>query len=159
MLFIEWWIVRRFIILIMAIALCSGFIWAVRKKRKWIRIPVTLLGSPIVILAALALGLQVLALGCLTYSAPVYSPNHEEAARVRTDDEGATGGNSHVDVFRHHGLVSQEVFWGQWKSVGPEDIHWISDSELEIRQDGPAYSCEGMPSIKVTCITKPLSSK
>jgi len=159
MVFIEWWIVRRLVILITAIALCSGFVWSVRGKRKRIKVPVMLVGSPVVILAALALALQVLAAGCLSYSAPVYSPSHSEAARVRTDDEGGLGGNSHVDVFRHHGLDSQEAYWGEWRSVGPEDIHWVSDTELKIEHDGPAYTCESMRSVKVTCIAKPLSSK
>jgi hypothetical protein len=157
MFFIEWWVVRRFAILLALLAVSCVAIWLVRKQRRSLRIATAVLGSPIAVLATLFLGLQALAVGCLSYSEPVYSPDHRQAARVRTDDEGAIGGNSHVELFSKHGFSSTEVYWGEWRSVNAEDIRWLSDTELEIMHDGRMYECQSFSTVKVHCTPKAFS--
>ena len=155
MLFIEWWLVQRFTLLIaLLVASCTGW-WLVRNKRKSIRVAVVIMSSPIAVLAGLFLALQFLALGCLSYSSPVYSPDHSQAVRVRTDDEGATGGNSHVDLFWNHGFSSKEVYWGGWKSVHVKDLKWESNSTLELWHDSPIYLCESSRRVQVKCFGTP----
>jgi hypothetical protein len=96
MLFIEWWLVKPFAVLIaLSIASCAAW-WVVRNRHKSIRVAVMILSSPVAVLAGLFLALQLLALGCLSYSSPVYSPDRSQAVRVRTDDEGATENGGRV---------------------------------------------------------------
>jgi hypothetical protein len=84
MVFIEWWLVKRFTVLIaLLIVSCAGW-WFVRNGRKSIRVAVIILSSPVAVLAGLFLALQFMALGCLSYSSPVYSPDRSQAVRVRT---------------------------------------------------------------------------
>jgi hypothetical protein len=155
MVFIEWWLVQRFAVMIaVLIASCCGW-WLVRNRRKSIRVAVIILSSPVAILTGLFLALQVSALGCLTYSTAVYSPDHSTAARVRTDDEGATGGNSQVELFWNHGLSSKDVYLGGWKSVDVKDLKWESNSTLVVQHDLPMYACESSPGIRVTCLERP----
>jgi hypothetical protein len=150
-LFIEWWVVRRFAILLALLVVSCAAIWFVRKRRRSLRIAIAIVGSPIAVLASLFLALQVLALGCLSYSNPVFSPDHSQAARVRTDDEGALGGNSSVELFSKHGLSATEVYWGRWTSVDVKDVRWVSDTDLDIVHDGPMYYCQSSSSVKVHC--------
>ena len=155
MLFIEWWLVKRFTVLIALLLVSCAGMWFVRKKRNPLRLVTMILGSPVAVLAGLFLGLQFLALGCLSYSSALYSPDHTHAVRVRTDDEGATGGNSHVEMFWNHGFSSQDVYWGQWKSVGIYDLQWENNSTLDVRHDSPMYVCESTPKVKVQCLDRP----
>jgi hypothetical protein len=154
MLFIEWWLVERIAILSAIPALFFVAIWLVRKRTRPWRIMTMILGSPLAVLAGLFLALQLTAIGCLSYSSPLYSPDHLKAVRIRTDDEGATGGNTHVELFSKHGFSSMEVYSGQWKSVDVQDIRWLSNSELVITHDSPMYSCEGSPTVVVRCIDR-----
>jgi hypothetical protein len=154
MVFIEWWLVCRFAILFGVLILACISIWLVRRRRRLVRIVVAVIGSPIAVLAALLLGLQALPLGCLSYSAPIYTPDHTKAARVRTDDEGATGGNSQVEIFWNHGFSAEDVYWGEWRSVDGPDIRWISNNSVEIIHDDPMYDCHSTPNIAVRCIPR-----
>jgi hypothetical protein len=104
MFFLSLRVFKAFAITISFFAAACIAIWLVRKRRNLLRIPVILLSSPIAIFAALFAGLQVLALGCETYSVPLYSPNRDKLLRVTTDDEGALGGNSQVELLTHHGF-------------------------------------------------------
>ena len=113
-----------------------------------------LFAYPFALLTGLLLILQVMAVGCLSYSPPLYSPDHLKAARIRTDDEGGLGGNTHVELFSNHGLSSTEVYWGGWLSVGLQDIRWLGNTELEIKHDGPVESCTDAPTVKVRCVAK-----
>jgi hypothetical protein len=154
MLFIEWWLVKRFAVLIaLLIASCAAW-WVVRNRHKSIRVAVTILSSPVAVLAGLFLALQLLALGCLSYSSPVYSPDRTQEVRVRTDDEGATGANSHVELFWNHGFSSKDVYWGGWKSVDLKDLKWESNSMLDLRHDSPMYVCESSRRVKVNCLER-----
>jgi hypothetical protein len=146
--------VKRFAILIvLLVASCTGW-WLVRNRRKSTRVAVIVLSSPVTVLAGLFWALQLMALGCLSYSSPVYSPDRSQAARVRTDDEGATGGNSHVDLFWNHGFSSKEMYWGAWRSVDAKDLKWQSNSTLEVRHDPPVYLCESSRTVKVSCLQR-----
>jgi hypothetical protein len=155
MVFIEWWLVERFAVLIaLLLASCAGW-WLVRNRRKSIRVAIIILSSPVAILSGLFLSLQVLAVGCLSYSPPVYSPDRSQAVRVRTDDEGATGGNSHVELFWNHGLSSQEVYWGSWKSVDVKDLTWESNTTLKVTHYPREYACKSSRAVTVSCLERP----
>jgi hypothetical protein len=159
MLFVEWWLLTRFAVLGGLLILSCAAFWFVRGRHRWIRIAVGILGSPIFILASLSLALQLMAVGCLSYSSPVYSPDCLHAARVRTDDEGATGGNSHVELFWNYGFSSQEVYSGGFQSVSVADLVWDSNSTLEVRHDSPMYMCEGSQKVRVKCVQRNPSSR
>jgi hypothetical protein len=158
MLFIEWWLVGRFAILIaVIIATCASW-WLIRNRRKSIRVAVIILSSPVAVLAALFLALQYSALGCLSYSSPLYSPDKRQAVRVRTSDGGATGGESSVELFWNHGFSSKDVYWGEWKSVDIKDLKWENDSTLDVRHGLPMYFCGSSPRVKVNCLERPVLS-
>jgi hypothetical protein len=62
------------------------------------------------------------------HSTPVYSPNREFAMRINYGPFG----NTSVEVFRLHGLVSDTVFVGSLDDN--RDPRWVSDGELEVFQ-------------------------
>jgi len=111
---------------------------------------VSLLGS-LAVLASLAFS------GCETHSPMVYSPSGKIAARANNFDEGATGGETSVTLHWAHGLRSQTVYGGGWKSVGPSDIKWMNDSELIIRYDSvyaAQPACSSTSQVKVSCVPR-----
>ena len=136
--------------ILLLIASCFGW-WLVRNKRRSIRLLVIILSSPVAILAGLFLALQFLALGCRSYSSPVYSPDHSQAVRVRTDDEGATGGSSQVELFWNHGFSSEDVYSGGWKSVDVKNVEWEINSTLKLTHYSTMYLCEISRRVKVSC--------
>lgn len=158
MFFIEWWLVTRFAVLVALLFACFTGWWLVRNRRKSVRIATILLSSPVAILTGLFLALQCLALGCLSYSAPVYSPDHSQAVRVRTDDEGATGGNSQVELFWNRGLSSKDVYQGGWKSVDVKDLEWEDSSTLNITHDTTMRLCESSGRVQVNCVERGVQS-
>lgn len=112
---------------------------------------VSLVGS-LVFAASLA------ASGCSAYSPMIYSPSGKIAARTNDYDAGAVGGDTSVTLHWAHGLRSQTVYAGEWKSVLPSEIKWVSDSELIIRYDagyGPLNSpCSSTSQVKVNCVPR-----
>lgn len=156
MLFIEWWLIWRFIAGVLITLLAVFAFWAVEKRRLALQLPIRILSIPVAASGSLFALLTWGVSGCLSYSTPIYSPNHRNVARIRTDDEGATGGNTSVEIISFHGLKNEDVFWGSWRSVEPADIRWVGDSELAITYDGNLYSCSGTHAIKVTCQPKPV---
>jgi hypothetical protein len=152
MLFIEWWIVGRLLLLLTAMIAACLAIWVVRGRTKWLRWTTVIFGYPVIVFAVLFFALQVLASGCQSYSSPVYSPDRSQAVRIRTDDEGAMGGNSTVELFSEHGLHSKDVYWGEWRSVDVSGLHWTTNSKLEVRYEGPMYTCESTKAVTVRCI-------
>ena len=112
---------------------------------------VSLLGS-FATLAFLALS------SCNTHSALIYSPSGKIAARANDFDEGATGGGTFVTLHWAHGIRSQTVYSGGWKSVVPSDIKWANDSELTIHYDAgfgaPIQPCSSTSQVKVSCIPR-----
>src|SRR5579859_7554696 len=86
---------------------------------------VSLVGS-LVVVASLAFS------GWETHSPMMYSPSGKVAARANDFDAGAIGGDTSVTLHLAYGLRSQTVYGGGWKSVGPSDIKWTSDSQLII---------------------------
>lgn len=113
-----------------------------------------LLSVPVGALGALFALLTWGASGCQSYSTPLYSPNGKMAARIRTADEGALGGGTSVELFSAHGLDTNQLFQGGWRSVQPGDVRWTSDSELTISYEGEAYSCASAQTVKVRCTAK-----
>jgi|SRR5665213_578604 len=129
---LDWELIGVYAVLL-AILLASGVV--IRAARKWrtsLRVTVKAVTWPIAILSALLLGIELLVPGRVTKSPAVFSPDRSKAARVRTADEGATGGDSTVDIFSNHGFSYTQVYWGEWESVGDQDLHWVSNSGLQI---------------------------
>jgi hypothetical protein len=87
------------------------------------------------------------------YSVPVYSPSRTMAARI--DEYNASGfgrADSSVELFTSHGFESKVVYFGEWDSVGIDDLHWKSESELEIFYKGPPCYCTSTRHVVVRCI-------
>jgi hypothetical protein len=155
MLFVEWWLLGRICLGLLMIALPVFSSWVVRKKRWPVRIPVRIL-SALTALCGVFFWLIGLALPSPRfYSAAVYSPNRKTAARI--DDYNASGlggGDTSVELFTFHGLKCDIVYFGEYKSVGANDLQWKSDSELEIYYDGPTGDCKSTQRVLVQCIRK-----
>ena len=154
MLFIEWWLVERFSVGLLMVAVAFIIWWFARRK-----------GWPIRLLAQLISGLVVL-YGFLVmwwvvasshiYSVPIYSPNQKMAVRIDAYNPGELGGPTYdsVELFWAHGFISAVVFSGEWKSVDTANLRWKSDSELEIYFGGTAYVCRSTPRVRVRCISR-----
>ncbi len=127
-------------------------VWKAQSRRKLIAIPIYVSGTVVGLLAAGFLFLFSLTVGCHTYSVPLYSPNRKIAARVWDFDQGAIGGHSDVELYSSHGFVTDLVFDGQWKTVVPKDVRWVSDNDLEIHFEYGTPFCEGTKYVKVHCI-------
>jgi hypothetical protein len=155
MIFFNWGIIGFYAVLLAILLASGGVIRAARKWRRSLRVTATILSWPFAVLAILLLGLELLTSGCETDSPPIYSPDHRKAAVIHTDDYGATGGDTFVEVFSHHGFSSTQVYWGEWESVRTEDIHWAGDRELVITHDEPMYQCGSTATATVRCERRP----
>ena len=135
----------------------AGIFHWFRGRRPFIRIPARIVSVVVCLLSftAMSLVLLVLLLGCDSHLQPVLSPSGDKAARVETDDEGATGGNSGVAVYSHHGFSVHTVMYGDWRGVSREDLRWTSDSALEIHYKGRDPKCSDTADVHVTCIERP----
>jgi len=136
-------------------------IYGIKRARKIrILIPriagVVLCGS-VGLLGSLAMVLSLAFSGCSTSSALIYSPSGSFAARTNDFDGGAIGGDTTVTLHWAHGLRSQTIYGGGWKSVRPSDIEWKSETELTIHYDAYVpltWPCTSTPRVKVTCVSR-----
>ena len=134
-------VVEVFAVSIVILATACALIWSVRKSRNLLRIPVVILSSPIALLATLFIGLQVVFIGCESYSVPLYSPSHDKLVRVSTSDGGALGGDSAVELLTHHGFSSTYIYRGGWKSVDiANDVRWLDNNHIAIRYEPYQFS-------------------
>jgi len=154
MIFFNWWVIGLYTVLIAILLASGGVIRAARKWRKSLRVTAKVLTWPIAVLTALLLGIELLVPGCVTTSPPVFSPDRSKAARVRTADEGATGGDSSVEIFSNHGFSYTQVYWGEWESVRDQDLRWVSNSELQITHAEPMYQCKSTSTVTVRCVAR-----
>lgn len=122
------------------------------------RIVLLLTCLPLFAIASLGVVLLAAGLGCISRSAPIYSPSRSMALRIVDVDGGATGGSTSVDLFWAHGFTQQTVYMGGWKSVEPSSIEWKSDTELTVHYGGGyiadayhGYSCTSTAAVKVRC--------
>jgi hypothetical protein len=152
MLFVEWWFVGRDCLGLTIFAFLVFSFWVVGKKRWSVRIPVRILSA----LITLCGGFFWLIVAAIPsphfYSAAVYSPNRKTAARI--DDYNASGfggADNSVELFAFYGLKRDVVYFGEWNSVGANDLRWKSDSELEIYYDGPNCDCKSTKRVLVRC--------
>ena len=153
MIFVEWWAIERLCVVLLIAATASFSIWSLRKKRWFVRFPIQLLLG-VLLFVILSLFTLVSILPGNTYSEPVYSPNRKMAARiVEYNASGLGGANDTVKLFGAHGLSSDVVFFGEFKSVKAENIRWKSDSELEIPYEGTPYQCTSTHRVKVVCFS------
>lgn len=159
MLFIEWWLVKRAFIGLLVVAIPAVGFWHVRKKTWPIRVPVQLVCA-LVGLSGVLGWLFILALGSPdVYSTPVYSPNGAMAVRIDDFNAGGLGGAyDNVELFTAHGLDSKIVFSGDWKSVERANLHWKSNSELEILHAGNGR-CTSTTHVTVHCIGQTTDSR
>ena len=158
MLFIDWSMLATLLIALVAISGAIAVIWAVRKKKLLIKIPVIVSSVPFGLLGTLALLLMALGQiwGCETHEDPIYSPDGKSAARVETWDAGATGGGTDVLVYADHGFRVNTVLSGNWRFVGAGDVEWLDNSHLLIRYDhydgyDEAKSCRSTRAVDVKC--------
>jgi hypothetical protein len=160
MLFINWFLFRMVVVFVAAIVGCAAAIWATRRRKLLIRIPVLVVSVPIGVIGALLISLVVLGqlMGCDTHSRPLYSPDGKSAVRIETFDGGGTGGDTSVVFYTMHGFRTSKVFNGGWRSVEDGDIQWVNDSNLLIRYghywDGYDESCQSTQNIRVQCVRK-----
>jgi hypothetical protein len=154
MIFVEWWLVERIGLGLLMLALSVLGFWIVRKKGGPIRIPVQLFCALVGLCGVLGLALTYWAVSTSTnHSAPVYSPHKNMAARIADYSAGGLGGAyDSVELFTSHGLKSDIVYSGEWNSVTAKDLHWKSDSELEISYEGPSCVCKSTDRVSVRCI-------
>lgn len=153
MFFMRLRVVEVFAVAMAILGAAWALIWLVRRRRNLLRIPVIILSSPIALLAALFIGLQVLSFGCESYSVPLYSPSHNKLVRVSTDDEGALGGSTAVELLTHYGFSSTYIYRGGWKSVDvAKDIRWLDDNHITIQYDPYQFSdCTSTKIVNVRC--------
>lgn len=159
MLFVEWWLVRRFCLSLLAIAAAALLFWLVRRRTPRMQILLKSLAWPLAAFGTLFFLLNLLAVGCQSYLPPVYSPNGKIAARVRSADEGFLGSEAAVELFTSHGLVTRGVFRGPWESVGGASLRWKSDSELEIYYQDNVFYCGRGFGVSVHCMRRPESDE
>jgi hypothetical protein len=159
MLFVEWWLIGRvclglFLIIVLPV---FGF-WVVRNKPWPVRIPVRVL-SALIMLCGGFLWFIVLSLPGNSYSAAAYSPNKKTAVRIADYNASGLGGaDTSVELFTFHGLERDVVYFGEWKSVGTDDLRWRNDSELDIYHDGSMHNCKSTQHVLVRCIPKAVKS-
>jgi hypothetical protein len=153
MFFLNWW---RFGAVVVALLIAGfsiyGFAGAAKISGRWLRIGVRSLCLLLGAIGSLAGVLLLAASGCVSYSAPIYSPSGKLAVRVESDDEGATGGNTTVQLYWAHGFRTSTIFWGDWQAVRPTQVRWINDSELRISYTSQFYTCDNAAGVKVECV-------
>jgi hypothetical protein len=130
--------------------------YGVRRRRSLIRIPARTVSLLTCLLSftAMSLALMGLVLGCNSHSEPLLSPSGDKAARVETDDEGATGGGSGVSIYSNHGLSVHHVMYGTYRAVDRDGLRWIGDSTLEIKYRGTFQFCSDAGGVHVICIPR-----
>jgi hypothetical protein len=153
MLFVEWWLVREICVGLLLVAVPAFTYWFVRNKRGPFRITVRIFSALVAVCGVLGWLVFLLFPWPHFYSVPVYSPNRRMAARIDDYNAGGFGGayNS-VELFTLLGLKSEVVYSGEWDSVGPNDLRWKSDAELEILYKGPTCECKSTRRVLVRCI-------
>lgn len=158
MFFMHFEIIEELALALLILGTACGIIWLVRKRRNVLRIPVVLLSSPIAVLATLFIAAQALSYGCESnsYSVPLYSPNHKSLVRLASDNAGALGGSTAVELLTHYGFGSTYIYRGYWGTVDLKDVRWLDDHHITIQYEPYRfYDCTSTRSVKVTCVEKP----
>jgi hypothetical protein len=134
------------------------------RRHPGLRIPIRLTSALIVVFCSLIVGM----VGCvslLTTSArPIYSPDRRHALLIVDTDEGALGGTTCVELYSDHGLHSDWIYQGQWRTVQTGDVRWANNTEVILShrmytaEDVPEV-CAGARGISVHCIAISSSGK
>jgi hypothetical protein len=113
MLFIEWWLVKRFSVGLLMIAVAFIIWWFARRKGWPIRLPAHLISGLVVLYGFLVMWWVVAS--SHIYSVPIYSPNQKMAVRIDACNPGELGGPTYdsVELFWAHGFISAVVFSGE----------------------------------------------
>jgi hypothetical protein len=161
MIFFYWWLVGW---LFLCLAMVAAGVYGLRRVPKiegWFwRVVVGIASVGSALLGSLVLLILWAGSGCRSHAAPIYSPSGKMAVRIETADEGATGGETWVELYWAHGLSNKEVYSGGWASVEQADIRWKSDSKLIIQirdaQSDYASHCASGGGVKVECSPRPI---
>jgi hypothetical protein len=130
-------------------------IWLVRGKRSSIRLPVRFFSLSLTVLGVSGVLFLLVFPNPVSFSAPVYSPDRQRAARVREYNASGFGGaDSAVELFAAHGFEHRDVFFGEYGSVDLRDIRWQSDTELEISYHGKTDTCTSAFNVRVRCVSQ-----
>ncbi len=155
-MFYSWPEIRFWLIAASVFGAGVAAFYSVRKKRPLLRTPAQIVSLLTCLLsfAVMSFALLGLVLGCNSHSGPLLSPSADRAARIETDDEGATGGGSGVSIYSHHGFSVHRVMYGTWRGVDLDDLRWIGDSTLEIKYRGTLEFCSDAAGIHVICLPR-----
>lgn len=158
MLLIDWWF---FWALTIGAKVVATSIFCLRRASKIsippLRFAIKLVCASVGAIASLLILFFIAGSGCVSHSIPIYSPSGRMAARIEDADEGATGGESSVELFWAHGFREQTVYEGEWKSVRPSDMQWTSDTDLAIHYSteyNPDRHCYSVAVTKVGCLPR-----
>jgi hypothetical protein len=159
MLIFNWWITGEWIVaLTMVLLAIFGLRFAGKLRALALRVVVRIASVALGLVGSLLALLLFAVSGCESHSAPIYSPSGTMAARIENADEGATGGQTLVELYWAHGFERETVYDGGWKSVEPSDIKWTNDSELKILYSGgyaaDSFQCKSTAGVKVSCLPR-----
>jgi multisubunit Na+/H+ antiporter MnhB subunit len=106
------------------LSLSIYFFRRTRSGRLSVRLPTRILSA----LLTVCSGLLICVYGCAslwnatTHSIPIYSPDKLRAVRITNVDSGALGGYTFVTLYSHRGLMSKNIFSGDWGDTKPHEI-------------------------------------
>jgi hypothetical protein len=154
--FYSWLEIRFWLIAGCVLGLGIAGFHGVRLKQAIVRIPIRVSSVLVGLLSFAAMSLSLLRImaGCDSHSEPVISPSGAKAARIETDDEGATGGGTGVAIYSRHGFDVHTVMYGTFSGVDRSGLQWIGDSTLEVRYHGDAQYCSDAFGVHVICINR-----
>jgi hypothetical protein len=153
-----WEIIYKLLYLAAFLLSLWGFVYFKRKRPAVLRIAGQSFSAVIASIFGLIILLMVFGylMGCGkadTTSSAIYSPDHTQAVFLMTYDYGATGGETTATLYSHHGLGQTFIYDGEWQTVQEKNIHWLSNSELQIQYESgyPPVRCQSSKAVKVTC--------
>jgi hypothetical protein len=154
--FYSWPEIRFWLIATGVFGVAVAAFYGVRMRRSLIRVTGRIVSLLTCLLSFVAMSFVLFGhiAGCNSHSEPVLSPSGHRAARVETDDEGATGGGSGVAIYSHHGFSVHTVMYGTYRGVNRDDLRWIGDSTLEITHEGTIQFCSDTSAVHVICINR-----
>jgi hypothetical protein len=130
---------------IAAILTCVYAFRLVSRRQPLLRIPIRLTSALVVVCCSLIVGM----VGCVslftTSSRPIYSPDRRHALLIVDSDEGALGGSTCVELYSDHGLHSDWIYQGQWKTVQSGDVRWVNNTDVILSHR--MYTADDVPEV------------
>lgn len=152
MILVDWFAAAPFIV-VATVFVVSVF--AFRKSVQWRFTPrlLTRVASlPASVLSGFSLLFLIIVVTVCDTSYPAeYSPSRNAALRVTNSDWGGVGENSSISLWQKRGFRQQLIYWDSFMGVSPEDVTWLSDSEILVRTNDSTGRCTNAPGITVRC--------